>query len=95
MSKTLTYDGTPILNYDLEPGTYALVLVTVNGRDGWRLQEHYGRKNMSGEACGRGWLGCTNNVNEQAFGCVEVYRDSAGRRRIRVTDDDALLEEVR
>ena len=57
------------------------------------LSERYGRKNLSGAPCARGWLGCTNDVTLHACGVVEVYRDAAGRRRVKQLEDSDLPAE--
>ena len=89
---TRTYLNTAILNHDICKGTYALIRVcSQRGDEGYRLGAQYGRKNMSGEACTRGWLGSTNNTSEHAEGCVEVFADKIGRLRIRAVADDALF----
>lgn len=91
-----TYQGQEIRDADLlSPGTYALIDVDPpRGPNYWVLQTSYGRKNLSHEPCQRGWLGCTNNYNRRAYGCVTVYEDSIGRLRIKAAPDDALLEEL-
>ena len=87
-----TYLNTAILNYDICKGTYALIRVcSQRGAEGYRLGAQYGRKNMNGEVCTRGWLGSTNNTSEHAEGCVEVFADKIGRLRIRAVADDALF----
>lgn len=91
-----TYKGQVIHQaYDLVPGIYALIDVS-NFNHGtneyWELRDDYGHKNMSGEVCPRGWLGSYNNVSSTACGCVEVFKDSTGRLRLRQVSDDALME---
>lgn len=95
---TARYDGLEVRGFDdVVPGTYALVerWDENTGGDSWyTLDTYYPRTNMSGVPRKRGWCGTTNGRGVRACGCVEVYRDARGKKRIRAVDDDALEVDV-
>jgi hypothetical protein len=63
------------------------------GDETYSLADKPGRKNMSGEACLKGWLGETNNVHRNAHGVGRVARVYKNGRGAVVQLDDAAAAE--
>lgn len=95
---TARYEGIEVREFDdVEPGTYALIKhwdENTGGEEWYTLDVDYPRTNRSGQPRRRGWCGSTNGHSVHACGCVEVYLDARGQKRIREADDDALDVDV-
>lgn len=95
---TARYRGLEVRGFeDAAPGTYALVQRCDDNSGGewwYTLENDYPRTNMSGAQRRRGWCGTTNGRGVTACGCVEVFMDAAGRKRIRAVADNALDVDV-
>ena len=83
---------------EIKPGRYFLALYSHHDHGGrietYRVSIRPFRTNRSHEVKLQGWCGETNNVNCDACGAVEIYRDKAGRLRVRRADAMALLDEI-
>ena len=81
----------------IEPGRFFLAKITEENHgcaQHYQLRDRPCRTNRSHEPKLEGWCGCTNNVDTDACGAVEVYRDKAKRLRARRCDAQALYDEV-